>query len=120
MVWLSPKRCNGHACLAFPDGPWTVTLVNSWLGPNVYRGVGWSEIEPFIAERLGLNIGENWADCEGLAAATERLYDRLRKQQNGFDGGTKTGAKEEAQLHLSDRGYAASDGDDGFGGSCGR
>ena len=69
--------CNGHTLFVFPDGRWSVTMVNSWLGPNVYRGIGWSEIEPFIAERQNLHIGSNWVDSEAFHD-TVRGYTSMR------------------------------------------
>ena len=38
---------NFHVCLCYPDGE-GYTLVNSWLGPNVCRNIGESEIERLL------------------------------------------------------------------------
>lgn len=54
---------NGHSFFLFPDGEKTVSLVDSWLGPLVARGIGWSELSPFIAS----NFGYYWVFYEPLS-----------------------------------------------------
>ena len=49
---------NGHAVFIFPQNDEFV-IVNSWLGPNISY-LGLREIEDYIADRMLLNIGENW------------------------------------------------------------
>lgn len=43
---------NGHSFFLYPeDGGFT--LVNSWLGPNVVRGIGKNEVLKFVVPNLG-------------------------------------------------------------------
>tara|TARA_Y100000310_G_C20698245_1_gene827248 strand:- start:685 stop:1113 length:429 start_codon:yes stop_codon:yes gene_type:complete len=43
---------NGHSFFLFPQEK-QLTLVNSWLGPNVMRGIGIGEISPFTNIQYG-------------------------------------------------------------------
>ena len=43
---------NGHSLFVFPEAG-GLTLVNSWLGPNVIRGVGRDEVLRWVSDSVG-------------------------------------------------------------------
>jgi hypothetical protein len=47
---------NGHCFFVFPDGDGSVSMVNSWLGPLVTKGIGCDELLPLIVP----NFGSHW------------------------------------------------------------
>jgi len=43
---------NGHSVFIFPEKE-GLTLVNSWLGPNIMKNIGINEIKPLISYKCG-------------------------------------------------------------------
>jgi len=41
---------NGHSFFVYPDGPGSVTMINSWLGPLVATGIGHAEVLQFASD----------------------------------------------------------------------
>ena len=48
---------NGHCFFLFPQNGKLITMINSWLGPNVAANIAYKEILPFASQQLG----KHWA-----------------------------------------------------------
>jgi len=72
---------NGHVIFVFPDGPGSVTMVNSWLGPLVAKRIGHDELLRLTTS----SFTNHWALslCDACTEKVEALETGIRRVHDG-------------------------------------